>query len=87
MEAEAQCAFMEQSNLVDGIVTDDSDVFLFGARSVYKNIFDDRKYVETYFMKDIEKELGLSRDKIIRMAMLLGSDYTEGIRLAEVLTA
>ncbi|EOA23395.1 hypothetical protein CARUB_v10016571mg [Capsella rubella] len=79
MEAEAQCAFMEQSNLVDGIVTDDSDVFLFGARSVYKNIFDDRKYVETYFMKDIEKELGLSRDKIIRMAMLLGSDYTEGI--------
>ncbi|KAL1193371.1 DNA repair protein UVH3 [Cardamine amara subsp. amara] len=79
MEAEAQCAFMEQANLVDGIVTDDSDVFLFGARSVYKNIFDDRKYVETYFMKDIEKELGLSRDKIIRMAMLLGSDYTEGI--------
>ncbi|RID59977.1 hypothetical protein BRARA_F03166 [Brassica rapa] len=79
MEAEAQCAFMEQSNLIDGIVTDDSDVFLFGARSVYKNIFDDRKYVETYFMKDIEKELGLGRDKIIRMAMLLGSDYTEGI--------
>jgi len=37
--------------------------------------------------QDIEKELGLSRDKIIRMAMLLGSDYTEGIRLAEVLTA
>ncbi|XP_010425585.1 PREDICTED: DNA repair protein UVH3-like isoform X2 [Camelina sativa] len=79
MEAEAQCAFMEQLNLVDGIVTDDSDVFLFGARSVYKNIFDDRKYVETYLMKDIEKELGLTRDKIIRMAMLLGSDYTEGI--------
>ena len=51
MEAEAQCAFMELANLVDGVVTDDSDVFLFGARSVYKNIFDDRKYVETYFMK------------------------------------
>lgn len=51
MEAEAQCAYMELENLVDGVVTDDSDVFLFGARSVYKNIFDDRKYVETYFMK------------------------------------
>lgn len=51
MEAEAQCAYMEMTNLVDGVVTDDSDVFLFGARSVYKNIFDDRKYVETYFMK------------------------------------
>nr|XP_043632130.1 DNA repair protein UVH3 [Erigeron canadensis] len=79
MEAEAQCAFMELENLVDGVVTDDSDVLLFGARSVYKNIFDDRKYVETYFMKDIESELGLTREKLIRMAMLLGSDYTEGI--------
>ncbi|KAL5864228.1 hypothetical protein ACOSQ3_001742 [Xanthoceras sorbifolium] len=79
MEAEAQCAYMELANLVDGVVTDDSDVFLFGARSVYKNIFDDRKYVETYFMQDIEKELGLTREKLIRMALLLGSDYTEGI--------
>ncbi|KAM1918897.1 hypothetical protein FF1_023468 [Malus domestica] len=79
MEAEAQCAYMELANLVDGVVTDDSDVFLFGARSVYKNIFDDRKYVETYFMKDVENELGLSREKLIRMALLLGSDYTEGV--------
>ncbi|KAG6504372.1 hypothetical protein ZIOFF_036704 [Zingiber officinale] len=79
-EAEAQCAYMEMTKLVDGVVTDDSDVFLFGARSVFKNIFDDRKYVETYFMKDIESELGLNRENLIRMAMLLGSDYTEGVR-------
>ncbi|PKA54841.1 DNA repair protein UVH3 [Apostasia shenzhenica] len=79
MEAEAQCAYMEIANLVDGVVTDDSDVFLFGARNVYKNIFDDRKYVETYFMKDIEDELSLSREKLVRMALLLGSDYTEGV--------
>ena len=45
MEAEAQCAYMELANLVDGVVTDDSDVFLFGAKSVYKNIFDEHKYV------------------------------------------
>ncbi|TKY63259.1 DNA repair protein UVH3 [Spatholobus suberectus] len=79
MEAEAQCAYLELEKLVDGVVTDDSDVLLFGARSVYKNIFDDRKYVETYFMEDIEKELGLTRGKLIRMALLLGSDYTEGV--------
>ncbi|KAJ8544960.1 hypothetical protein K7X08_017543 [Anisodus acutangulus] len=79
MEAEAQCAYMELTNLVDGVVTDDSDAFLFGARSVYKNIFDDRKYVETYFMKDVENELGLDREKIICIALLLGSDYTEGV--------
>ncbi|CAD5192645.1 unnamed protein product [Musa acuminata subsp. malaccensis] len=39
------------TDLVDGVVTNDSYVFLFGARSVYKYIIDDRKYVETYFVK------------------------------------
>lgn len=58
MEAEAQCAYLELEKLVDGVVTDDSDVLLFGARSVFKNIFDDRKYVETYFMK-VNHLLGL----------------------------
>ncbi|KAL0343968.1 UNVERIFIED_CONTAM: DNA repair protein UVH3 [Sesamum angustifolium] len=78
MEAEAQCAFMEQSNLVDGVVTDDSDAFLFGARSVYKNIFDDRKYVETYLMKHVQVNIRKSR-KINPYGAASWSDYTEGI--------
>lgn len=32
------------------------------------------------FCQDIEHELGLTREKLIRMALLLGSDYTEGVR-------
>ncbi|KAH7300955.1 hypothetical protein KP509_23G005600 [Ceratopteris richardii] len=79
MEAEAQCAYMDSIGLVDGVITDDCDVFLFGGRNVFKNIFDDRKYVETYYMKDVENELGLDQEKLIHMALLLGSDYTEGI--------
>lgn len=30
--------------------------------------------------QDIESELGMTREKLIRMALLLGSDYTEGVR-------
>lgn len=35
-----------QLGLVDGVITEDSDALLFGAKAVYKNIFNDRKFVE-----------------------------------------
>ncbi|KAK0667198.1 hypothetical protein QBC41DRAFT_374856 [Cercophora samala] len=79
MEAEAQCAELVRLNLVDGIVTDDSDTFLFGGTRVYKNMFNNNKFVECYLLRDLEDELELSREQLIALAQLLGSDYTEGI--------
>jgi DNA excision repair protein ERCC-5 len=79
MEAEAQCAELVRLGLVDGIVTDDSDIFLFGGTRVYKNLFNAAKFVECYLLADLEKEYALDRRKLIRFAHLLGSDYTEGI--------
>ncbi|KAK2810658.1 hypothetical protein FQN50_002698 [Emmonsiellopsis sp. PD_5] len=79
MEAEAQCAELVSLGLVDGVVTDDSDIFLFGGTRVYKNMFNQAKFVECYLSSDLEKEYDLDRRKLIRFAHLLGSDYTEGI--------
>lgn len=79
MEAEAQCAELVHLGLVDGIVTDDSDIFLFGGTRVYKNMFNAAKFVECYLLSDLEKEYALDRQKLIRFAHLLGSDYTEGV--------
>lgn len=79
MEAEAQCAELVRLGLVDGIVTDDSDTFLFGGTRVYKNMFNSNKFVECYLGSDLEKELSLSREQLISLAQLLGSDYTEGL--------
>jgi hypothetical protein len=42
-EAEAQAAWLDAAGLVDGVVTDDNDAFLFGARRVYRNLFEDKK--------------------------------------------
>jgi DNA excision repair protein ERCC-5 len=79
MEAEAQCAELVRLGLVDGIVTDDSDCFLFGGTRIYKNMFNQAKFVECYLSSDLEKEFDLTRDKMIAVAQLLGSDYTEGL--------
>ena len=87
MEAEAQCAELVNLGLVDGIVTDDSDVFLFGGTRVYKNMFNQAKFVECYLAADLEKEYSLTRPKLIDIAHLLGSDYTEGLPSVGPVTA
>lgn len=79
-EAEAQCAALEELGLVDGVVTEDSDIFVFGGRKVYKNFFAERKYVEAYFSRDIQRSLGLGKHQLVALAMLLGGDYTDGVR-------
>jgi DNA excision repair protein ERCC-5 len=79
MEAEAQCAKLAELGLVDGIITDDSDVFLFGGTQCFKNIFNDNKYAECFLSTDIHRELSLGRERLISLAYLLGSDYTIGL--------
>ncbi|XP_073470559.1 DNA excision repair protein ERCC-5 [Aquarana catesbeiana] len=79
MEAEAQCAIMDLTDQTSGTITDDSDIWLFGARHVYKHFFSQNKYVEYYQFSDIQNQLGLDRTKLINLAYLMGSDYTEGI--------
>eukprot|EP01031_Cornospumella_fuschlensis_P027510 gene27510-33229_t len=86
-EAEAQCAVLEQLGLVDGVVTEDSDVFLFGAKKVYKNMFTDKKMVEVYVSKELQSEGGLGRAELVTLACFLGSDYTEGVHGVGVVNA
>lgn len=79
-EAEAQCANLLDSGIAYGVITDDSDVLLFGDRiNVYKNVFNSKKYIERYTSRAISSNMKLDRDRLILLAMLLGSDYTEGL--------
>lgn len=79
-EAEAQCAFLDMKKLVDGVITEDSDAFLFGAKIVYRRLFSEGRFAEAYEAIDIKNNLGLDRELLIRLAYLLGSDYTSGVR-------
>ncbi|OQR70393.1 DNA repair protein complementing XP-G cells-like [Tropilaelaps mercedesae] len=86
-EAEAQCAALEHAGLVQGVVTDDSDIFLFGGQTVYRNLFSQNAHCEVYTAKTIETRLKLGQNDLIGFAMLTGSDYTNGIENVGPVTA
>lgn len=87
-EAEAQCAYLEMRGLVDGIITEDSDVFLFGGKKIYRKLFGgNSNQVDFYDIRKIEKELGLNREKLISAALFLGSDYTIGVKGVGIVNA
>lgn len=87
MEAEAQCAALELNGLTEGTITDDSDVWLFGASTVYKSFFNQSKFVLKFTAEQIAQSLKLSRDNLICLAMLCGSDYTTGVHGIGPITA
>ncbi|XP_055852557.1 DNA excision repair protein ERCC-5 isoform X2 [Episyrphus balteatus] len=87
MEAEAQCAFLDSINLTNGTITDDSDIWLFGGRTVYKNFFAQNKHVMEFKYEKIKSSFNVDRSKLVQLALLVGSDYTTGINGIGAVTA
>uniref|UniRef100_A0A6B0VEV0 Putative 5'-3' exonuclease n=1 Tax=Ixodes ricinus TaxID=34613 RepID=A0A6B0VEV0_IXORI len=86
-EAEAQCAWLEEQGLTQGTVTDDSDAWLFGARTVYRHLFASDRRPSVYRLQDLATQLGLNRQKLVAFALLCGSDYTAGVSGVGPITA
>ncbi|XP_009093712.3 flap endonuclease GEN homolog 1 [Serinus canaria] len=76
-EAEAMCAYLNAKGLVDGCITNDGDVFLYGAQTVYRNFAMNAKdpHLDSYTMSSIKEKLGCDRESLIGLAVLLGCDY------------
>ncbi|NWT90954.1 GEN endonuclease, partial [Lanius ludovicianus] len=76
-EAEAMCAYLNAKGLVDGCITNDGDVFLYGAQTVYRNFAMNAKdpHLDCYTMSSIREKLGCDRESLIGLAVLLGCDY------------
>ncbi|XP_069830196.1 flap endonuclease GEN homolog 1 isoform X2 [Dendropsophus ebraccatus] len=76
-EAEAMCAYLDANGYVDGCITNDGDVFLYGAQTVYRNFTMNVKdpHVDCYKVSAIKDRLGLDRESLVGLAVILGCDY------------
>lgn len=91
-EGEAQASFMAQRGDVDAAVSQDFDALLFGAPLLVRNLAmtGRRKLPGRQAWVDVEPErialaaalqhLGLTREQLVALAILMGTDYNEGLR-------
>ncbi|RCN39876.1 XPG protein [Ancylostoma caninum] len=97
-EAEAQCVELERLGLVQGVVSDDSDVWAFGVKDVYRHLFSKTKNVQHYGSRIIQQSLGvvifsaffshrLSQSEFVGIAILSGGDYSSGLAGVGVVNA
>lgn len=87
-EAEAFCAHLNANGLVDGVISQDSDCFAYGARRVFRNFSLSMQgtagsiggSIDIYDLDTVQKSMDFGRNKIIVMALLCGCDYCpEGV--------
>lgn len=72
--------------LVEGCVSQDGDCFLYGARTVYRNLTVGNSgsdgsagfSVDIYSLDEAESRLSIGREKLIALALLCGCDYKQG---------
>ncbi|NMC06148.1 MAG: flap endonuclease-1 [Candidatus Lokiarchaeota archaeon] len=89
-EGEAQAAHLVNKGVVDKAVSQDYDCFLFGARSLLRNLTQQKvrhirgkNYpieLESYDLETVLKHLGITREQLIDLGILIGTDFNPGIK-------
>lgn len=91
-EGEAQCAYICQKGLVYAVSSQDSDSLLFNTPRLVRNLSMTGKrklprqdtYIEikpeVIELENVLKELGITREQLIIIGLLVGSDYNPGIK-------
>ncbi|KAJ6643661.1 Flap endonuclease GEN [Pseudolycoriella hygida] len=86
-EAEQFCAFLNEDKMVDGVISQDSDCFAYGAVRVYRNFSVSSQgtaaaqggAVDVYDIENVQKSMDFGRNKMIVLALLCGCDYCPGV--------
>ncbi len=81
-EGEAQASFMVEKGDAWIVASQDYDCLLFGAPRMLKNIAvrGPRSRLEIIYLNEVLEENGLTREQLIDVAILVGTDFNQGIK-------
>lgn len=78
-EADSQCAALNISGKVDGVVSEDMDTLTFGAPKMIRN-FSNKSKVEEIDLDTVLTELDLTHSQFIDICIIFGSGYCKPIK-------
>lgn len=81
-EGEAQAAYMVQKGDADLVGSQDYDSLLFGAPLMVRNLSAPRGKAkpELIALEELKKRHGLTREELVDLAILIGTDFNPGVR-------
>jgi flap endonuclease-1 len=75
-EADSELANMSKNKQIDGIVSDDMDMLVFGGKILLKNFtVSDKKYIQEINLDIMLKKLGINQSQLIDISIMIGCDY------------
>ena len=83
-EADSLLAYMEINKYIDGVISDDTDIIIFGTNNLYKNVSTHVKTTKSSIQhisyEKIIDHMKWKREQLVNLAILLGSDYAPTIK-------
>ena len=81
-EGEAQAAYLVQNGDAYAVASQDYDCLLFGAKRVVRNLAVNSNLgsLEYYELNKVLKELKITREELIDMGILIGTDFSQGLK-------
>lgn len=79
-EAEALCASMNCQGLVDGVITEDTDVLAYGAPYLLSRIDLSNEKITIVAHEDILNAINFTTDEFRDLCILLGCDYNDRVK-------
>ena len=79
-EAEQLCSILSRFNLVDGVISDDTDTLACGSKIMLRNFSNKFDEVSVYYMNDVLYELDLNYNSFLDLCILLGTDYNNKLK-------
>jgi len=79
-EAEQLCSILSRFNIVDGVISDDTDAVACGSKIILRNFNNKLDYISYYNFDEILFELDLKYSSFLDLCILLGTDYNHKIK-------